>query len=87
MKTSKIAGLIIAGILAVAPAALGGGLGHINLPSGRFSNGDHVTTHELKGRHSGVATNFYAPADQSGARHWSIRIDWQSYPFFTVVSK
>ena len=86
MKTSKIVGLILAGMLAVAPAALGGGLGD-NLPSGRSTNGDHGTTHELKGTRSGVAANFYTPADQSGARHWSIHLDWQSYPFFTAVSK
>ena len=86
MKTSKIAGLILAGMLAVAPAALGGGLGD-NLPSGRATNGDHVTTRELKDTDSGVAANFYAPAVKSGARHWSIRMDLQSYPFFTVVSK
>jgi hypothetical protein len=50
MKTSKIAGLIIAGMLAVAPAALADGFGDIRLPSGRSSNGDHVTTQELKER-------------------------------------
>jgi hypothetical protein len=87
MKTSKIAGLIIAGMLAVAPAALADGFGDIRLPSGRSSNGDHVTTQELKERPSGVATNFYAPVDQAGTRHWSIRLDWRDYPFFTLVSK
>ena len=87
MKTSKIAGLIIASMLAVAPVAPAGGFGDIRLPSGRSSNGDHVTSQELKERPSGVATNFYAPVDRAGAGHWSIRLDWRDYPFFTVIHK
>jgi hypothetical protein len=86
MKTSKIAGLIIAGMLAVAPAALAGGFGDIGLPGSRSSNGDQVTTQELKEKPSGLA-NFYAPVDQAGGRHWSIRLDWRDFPFFTLISK
>jgi hypothetical protein len=87
MKTSKIAGLVIAGTLAVAPAALGEGFGDIKLPSGRSSNAAHITTQKLKDTRSGVAANFYAPLEQSGPRHWSIRMNWQSYPFFVLVNK
>jgi hypothetical protein len=87
MKTSKVAGLIIAGMLAVAPVALAGGFGDIRLPSVRSSNGDQVTTQEPKEKPSGVATNFYAPVDKAGPGHWSVRLDWRDYPFFTVVSK
>jgi hypothetical protein len=87
MKTSKVAGLIIAGMLAVTPAALAGGFGDIRLPSVRSSNGDQVTTQELKEKPSGLVTNFYAPVDQAGAGHWSIRLDWRDYPFFTLVTK
>jgi hypothetical protein len=86
MKTSKVAGLIIAGMLAVTPAALAGGFGDIRLPSGRSSNGDQVTNQEPKEKSSGVATNFYAPVNQAGPGHWSVRLDWRDYPFFTVVS-
>jgi hypothetical protein len=87
MKTSKVAGLIIAGMLAVAPAALAGGFGDIRLPSGRSSNGEQFATQEVKEEPSGVAANFYAPVDQARSGHWSIRLDWRDYPFFTVVTK
>jgi hypothetical protein len=87
MKTSKIAGLIIAGMLAVTPAALAAGLDDMHLPSGRLNNGSDNTASELKSSHRGAAVNFYAPADQSGAKHWHIRLDLNGYPFgFAVVS-
>jgi hypothetical protein len=88
MKTSKIAGLIIAGMLAVVPAALAAGLDDMHMPSGRLNNGSDTTASELKSSHRGAASvNFYAPADRSGAKHWRIRLDLNGYPFgFAVVS-
>lgn len=37
MKKSKIAGLVLASLLAVTPTALAGGLGDMNLPDGYAS--------------------------------------------------
>jgi len=51
VKESKVAGLVLANMLAVTPAAFAGGLGDMNLPDGRFNAGDSgnslVSTHSV----------------------------------------
>jgi hypothetical protein len=88
MKTLRIASLVVAGMLAIGPAALGGGFGDVRFPSGRLNNTSSGSASELKGAQPGVAANFYAPSNQSRAKHWHIRLDWNDYPFgLAVVSK
>jgi hypothetical protein len=84
VKTCKVAGIILAGVLAIAPA-FGGGLGGINLPDGRFHEGGSASNSAVKGTHSSLSTNFYAPLDQSDAGHWHIAPDWWGYPFGLAV--
>jgi hypothetical protein len=85
MKTLRIASLVIAGILAIGPAALGGGFGDVRFPSGRLNNTGSASASELKGALSGAAANFYAPSDQSRAKQWHIRLNWNGYPFGLAV--
>jgi hypothetical protein len=85
MKTLRIASLVIAGMLAIGPAALGGGFGDVRVPSGRFNNTSNANATELKDAPSGTAANFYAPSDQSRAKHWHIRPNWNGYPFGLAV--
>jgi hypothetical protein len=88
MMTSKVAAMILAGVLAIAPAAFGGGFGSINLPGGRFNEGRNAASSEAKRTHSRVSTNFYAPADQTRVRQWYIAPYWWGYPFgFAVFNK
>ena len=85
MKTCKVAGMMLAVVLAIAPAAFGGGLGDVNLPDGRFHEGGNATRSEVKGTNHGLSTNFYAQSDQSGASHWHIAPYWWGYPFGFAV--
>jgi hypothetical protein len=85
MKTCKGAGMILAVVLAIAPAAFGGGLGDVNLPDGRFHEGSNATNSEVKGTHHSLSTNFYAPSDQSDAGRWSVTPYWWGYPFGLAV--
>ena len=86
MKTSKIAGLVLASILAVAPAALAGGLGDVKLPDGRFNTGD--TGDSSARAHSRSVINFYTSTEASHAKGWHIVPYWWGYPFgFAVVKK
>ena len=86
MKTSKIAGLVLASILAVAPAALAGGLGDIKLPDSRFNPGD--TGASPGSTHSRSVINFYTSTEASHAKGWHIVPYWWGYPFgFAVVNK
>jgi hypothetical protein len=86
MKTSEIAGLVVASILAVAPAALAGGLGNIKLPDGRFNTGD--TGSDPVNPHSRSAINFYTSTEVSHVKGWYMALDWLGYPFgFSVVNK
>ena len=85
MKASKIAGLVLASILAVAPAALAGGLGDMKLPDGRFNTGD--TGHSSVSTHRSTI-NFYTSTEASHAKGWYIALYWWGYPFgFAVVNK
>ncbi|MBV9875698.1 MAG: hypothetical protein JO025_13275 [Verrucomicrobia bacterium] len=70
MKTSKIAGLVLASILAVAPVALAGGLRDIRLPDSRFSTGD-IGNSPLS-THSRSIINFYTSTEASQAKGWHI---------------
>jgi hypothetical protein len=81
MMTSKVAAMILAGVLAIAPAAFGGGLGSINLPGGRFHDGGN----EAKRTYSSFSTNFYAPSHQTRAVRWHIAPYWWGYPFGFAV--
>jgi hypothetical protein len=85
MKTLRIASLVIGGMLAIGPAAQGGGFGDVRFPSGRFNNTGSASASELKGAPSGAAANFYAPSDQSRAKHRHIRLNWHDYPFGLAV--
>jgi len=86
MKKSKIAGLVLASILAVTPAALAGGLGDIKLPDGRFTTGD--TGNTPVSTLSGSIVNFYTSTETSHAKRWYIARYWWGYPFgFAVVNK
>jgi hypothetical protein len=86
MKKSKIAGLVLASILAGTPAAFAGGLGDMNLPDGRFNAGD--TGNSPVTTHSRSVVNFYAPTEQSHAKGWYIGPYWWGYPFgFAVFNK
>ena len=88
MKTCKVAGMILASVLAVAPVAFGGGLGGVNLPDSRFHEGGNATSNEVKRTYSSLSTNFYAPSDRSGTGHWHIAPYWSGYPFgFAVFNK
>jgi hypothetical protein len=71
MKKSKIAGLIIASILVLTPAAIAGGLGDIRLPDSRFNAGGIENSSPVS-EHSGAVVNFYGLTDQSHARGWYI---------------
>ena len=85
MQTRKIAGLILAGILASAPLAFGGGLDGINLPDGRTNIDGNSVNAETKATHSGLSANFYAPSNQSQTRRWHIGPYWRGYPFGFAV--
>jgi hypothetical protein len=85
MKTCKVAGMILASVLVIAPAAFGGGLAGINLPDGRFHEDGNATSNEVKRTHSSFSTNFYAPSDRSGTGHWHIAPYWWGYPFGLAV--
>jgi len=85
MKTCKVAGMLLAVVLAIAPAAFGGGLGDVNLPDGRFHEGGNASNSEVKGTHHSLSTNFYAPSDQSDAAHWYVAPYWWGYPFGLAV--
>jgi hypothetical protein len=88
MQTCKIAGLILASILAIAPPTFGGGLDGIKLPDGRSNLDGNVVSTEVKDTHSGLSANFYAPSNQSHTRHWRIAPYWWGYPFgFAVFNK
>jgi hypothetical protein len=88
MKTSKVAAMILAGVLAIAPAAFGGGLGGINLPNGRFHEGGNAASSEAKRTYSSLSTNFYAPSHQTRVGQWHIAPYWWGYPFgFAVFNK
>jgi hypothetical protein len=85
MKKSKIAGLVLASILAVTPAAFAGGLGDIKLP-GRFSTGD--TGDRPVSPPSRSVINFYTSTEASHAKGWYIAPLIVGYPFgFAVVNK
>jgi hypothetical protein len=85
MKTGKVAGMVLAVVLGIAPAAFGGGLGDINLPDGRFHEGGNASNSEVKGTHHSLSTNFYAPSDQPDGGHWYIAPYWWGYPFGLAV--
>ena len=88
MMTSKVAAMILAGVLAIAPAAFGGGFGDINLPGGRFHEGGNAASSEVKKTHSSFSTNFYAPSHETRVRQWYIAPYWWGYPFgFAVFNK
>jgi len=86
MKRSKIAGLALASILAVTPAAFAGGLGDIKLPDGRLNTGD--TGDNPVSTPSRSVINFYTSTEASHAKGWHIAPSWWVYPFgFAVVNK
>jgi hypothetical protein len=85
MMTSKVAAMILAGVLAVAPAAFGGGLGSINLPGGRFHEAGNAASSEVKRTHSSFSTSFYAPSHQTRVGQWHIAPYWWGYPFGFAV--
>jgi hypothetical protein len=85
MKTCNVAGMVLAVVLAIAPAAFGGGLGDINLPGGRFHEGGNANNGDVKGTHHSLSTNFYTPSGQSAAGHWYIAPYWWGYPFGLAV--
>ena len=85
MQTCKIAGMMLAGILAITPAAFAGGLGGIKLPDGRSNLDGNAVSTGGKNTHSGLSANFYAPSSQSHARHWHIGPYWWGYPFGLAV--
>jgi hypothetical protein len=85
MKTGKVAGMVLAVVLAIAPAAFGGGLGDVKLPDGRFQEGGNASNSEVKRTYSSLSTNFYAPSDRSDAGHWYIAPCWWGYPFGLAV--
>jgi len=74
MKTSKIAGLVVASILAVAPVALAGGLGNIKLPGSRFNPGDNGDS--PGSTHSRSVINFYTSTEASHVKGWHIAPYW-----------
>jgi hypothetical protein len=86
MKISKIAGLVIASILAVAPVVSAGGVGDIKLPDSRFSTsaaGDGPVSTQSRS-----VINFYTSTETSHSRGWYIALRWWGYPFgFAVVNK
>jgi hypothetical protein len=85
MMTSKVAAMILAGVLAIAPVAFGGGFGDINLPGGRFHQVANAASSEVKRTHSSLSTNFYAPSHQTRASQWHIAPYWWGYPFGFAV--
>jgi hypothetical protein len=85
MQTTKIVGLVLAGVLAMTPLAFGGGLEGIKLPDGRSNLDGNAVSSEVKNTHSGLSANFYAPSDQSHTRHWHIGPYWWGYPFGFAV--
>ena len=86
MKKSKIAGLVLASILAVTPAAFAGGLGDIKLPDGRFNTGDTGVSPVSTPSRSVI--NFYTSTQPSQTKGWYIAAYWWGYPFgFAVVNK
>jgi hypothetical protein len=85
MKTCKVAGMVLAVALAIAPAAFGGGLGDVKLPDGRFHESTNASNGEVKGTHHSLSTNFYAPSGRSDAGHWYIAPYWWGYPFGLAV--
>jgi hypothetical protein len=86
MKKSKIAGLVLASILAVTPAAFAGGLGDIKLPDGRFNTGD--TGNSPVSTPSRSVINFNTSTEASHAKGWHIAAYRWVYPFgFVVVNK
>ena len=86
MKKSKIAGLVLASILAVTPAAFAGGLEDIKLPDGRFSTGDTGDRPVIPPSRS--VTNFYTSTEASHAKGWYVAPLLVGYPFgFAVVNK
>jgi hypothetical protein len=88
MKTCKVAGMILASVLVIAPVAFGGGLAGIRLPDSRFHEGGNATSNEVKRTHSSFSTNFYAPSHETRARQWYIAPYWWGYPFgFAVFNK
>lgn len=88
MRRLTIAGIALAGLLAITPAALAGGLGGMNLPHGRFNSGADGSTVETKNNRYGFSANLYAPAEKVHTQHWAIRPYWSGYPFgFAIVSK
>lgn len=85
MKTCKVAGMMLAVVLAIAPAAFGGGFGDVNLPDGRFHEGGNASNSEVKGTHRSLSTSFYALSDQSDARHRYVAPSWWGDPFGLAV--
>ena len=85
MKTCKVAGMILASVLVIAPVAFGGGLAGINLPDGRFHEDGNATSSEVKRTYSSLSTNFYAPSDRSFTGRWRIAPYWWGYPFGLAV--
>lgn len=85
MRTSKIAGFILAGMLAIAPVTFAGGFGDVRLPGGHFNAGGSATTSAVKSNHPGFSANLYAPSSQSRAPHWYIGPYWWGYPFGLAV--
>jgi hypothetical protein len=88
MRTVTIAGVALAGLLAITPAAFAGGLGGMNLPHGHFNSGADVSTAETTKNGYRFSANFYAPTEQVHTQHWAIRLYWSGYPFgFAIVRK
>jgi hypothetical protein len=86
MNVSKIAGLVLASILAVAPATLAGGLGDIKLPDGHFNMG--ATGDTLVSTHSRSVINFYTSTETSHTKGSYIAPCWWGYPLgFAAVNK
>ena len=85
MKTLRIASLVMAGILAVAPAALAGGFGDVSFPGGRWNQTGNPNTAKLKAAPSSAPANFYTSAEQTRAKHWHVHLDWNGYPFGLAV--
>jgi hypothetical protein len=66
MKKSKIAGLVLAGILVATPAVFAGGLGDVNFPDSRFNAGG--IENRPVSAHSGSGVHFYGLTGQSHSR-------------------
>ena len=85
MKKSKIAGLVLACILAVTPTALAGGLGDMNLPDGRFNTGE--TGDSPVSTHSRSVINFYASTERSRAKGRYIGPYWGHQFGFAIFNR